>query len=192
MARETQEYPRNNQSQNSAAPGITEDYIAQVSEEIEGRVTKKLSQEFSRTESRILGALSKIDGFLLNPQIRRFSGTAPGTFRNADVETHEPSGDRSQNDPQPEVEFSACRASNLTDSDPGETSHSTNRLRKTQPACNFLFERSFLLTVSTRKLSQWGKIIEETVICYLNCLIHRQYLQNFQYEFYMSRTRAFW
>ena len=53
MARETQEYPRNNQLQNSAAPGITEDYIAQVSEEIEGRVPKKLSQEFSRTESRI-------------------------------------------------------------------------------------------------------------------------------------------
>ena len=75
LARETQEYPRNNQSQNSAAPGITEDYIAQVSKEIEGRVTEKLSQEFSRTESRILGALSKLDEFLLNPQIRTFSGT---------------------------------------------------------------------------------------------------------------------
>ena len=34
MAKETQENPWNNQSQNSAAPGITEDYIAQVSEEI--------------------------------------------------------------------------------------------------------------------------------------------------------------
>ena len=32
MARETQEYSRNNQSQNSAALGITEDYIGQVSE----------------------------------------------------------------------------------------------------------------------------------------------------------------
>ena len=39
MARETQKNPRNHQPQNSAAPGITEDYIAQVSEEIEGRVT---------------------------------------------------------------------------------------------------------------------------------------------------------
>ena len=92
MARETQENPRNHQSQNSAAPGITEDYIAQVSEEIEGRFTKKLSQEFSRTESRILGALSKLDEFLLNPQIRTFSGTTPGTFRNTDVENQEPSG----------------------------------------------------------------------------------------------------
>ena len=86
MARETQEYPRNNQSQNSAAPGITEDYIAEVSEEIEGRVTKKLSQELSRTDSRVLGALSKLDESFLNPQIRTFSGTVPGTFRTADVE----------------------------------------------------------------------------------------------------------
>ena len=84
-ARETQEYPRNNQSQNSAAPGITEEYITEVSEEIEGRVTKKLSQEFNRTESRNLDALSKLNEFLLNPQIRTFSGTVPGTFRNADV-----------------------------------------------------------------------------------------------------------
>ena len=63
MARETKEYTRNDQSENSAAPGITEDYIAQVSEEIEERVTKKLSEEFSRTESRIVGALSKLENF---------------------------------------------------------------------------------------------------------------------------------
>ena len=48
MSRETQEYPMNNQSQNSSAPRITEEYIAQISEEVEGRVTKKLSQECSR------------------------------------------------------------------------------------------------------------------------------------------------
>ena len=67
MARKTQEYPRNNQLQSSASPGITEDYIAQVSGEFEGKVTKKLSQEFSGTMSGILGALSKLDEFLLNP-----------------------------------------------------------------------------------------------------------------------------
>ena len=39
VARETQEYARNNQSQISAAPGLTEDFRAQVSEEIEGKVT---------------------------------------------------------------------------------------------------------------------------------------------------------
>ena len=64
----TKEQPRNIQSRNTSVHGITEEYWGiQVSEEIEGRVTKKLSQEFSRTESRSLGALSKLDDFLLKP-----------------------------------------------------------------------------------------------------------------------------
>ena len=45
-----------------------------------------MSQEFSRTESRILGVLSKLDESLLNPQIRTHSRTVPGTFRNTNVE----------------------------------------------------------------------------------------------------------
>ena len=115
---ETQKYRRNSQSQNTSARGITEEYIAQVSEGIEGRVTKNFSQEFSRTEYRILGALSKLDEFLLNPQVRTFSGTVSGTFRNADVENRESSGHRSQNDSHPEVEFSACRTSSIADAKP--------------------------------------------------------------------------
>ena len=80
VTRETQEeHPRNGQSQNTSVPRINEEYITQVSEEIEGRVTKKLSQEYSRTEPRILGALSKLDEFLLNQQIRTHSGTVPET-----------------------------------------------------------------------------------------------------------------
>ena len=50
-----EEYPRSNLAHNSKAPRSQEDYITQISEDIEGRVTKKLSQEFSRTENRILG-----------------------------------------------------------------------------------------------------------------------------------------
>ena len=46
-------------------------------------VTKKLSQEFSRTERRKLGALSRLDDFLMNPLIQGHSGTAPETSRNA-------------------------------------------------------------------------------------------------------------
>ena len=138
MAREThKEYPRNNQSQTSAAPGIAEDYIAQVSEEIEGGVTMRLSQKFSRTVSGILGALSKFDKFLLYPQIRTFSGTIPGIFRNAEVENQEPSGDRSQNDPHLEVEFSAYLSSNLNDSDPDETSHRTIRAKSSSSLVTF-------------------------------------------------------
>ena len=73
---------------------------------------------------------SKFDHFLLDPQVRTFSGTVPGTFRNTDVENREPSGDCSQNNPHPEVELSACRVSNLTDSDPEDTSHMVTGVRK--------------------------------------------------------------
>ena len=48
---------------NTSVHRIKEEYIRQASEEIEGRVIKKLSQEISRTESRIPGALSKLDKF---------------------------------------------------------------------------------------------------------------------------------
>ena len=53
-----EEHPWSNLEKNSNVPKSQEDCITQVSEEIEGRVTKKLSQEFSRTENRILGALA--------------------------------------------------------------------------------------------------------------------------------------
>ena len=72
-----EEHPRNGQSGNMSVPRINKEFITKVSEEIEGRVTKKLSQEFSRTESRIFCALSKRDEFFLNPQIRIHSGTVP-------------------------------------------------------------------------------------------------------------------
>ena len=104
VTRETQEeHPRNGQSRNTSVPRINEEYITQVSEEIESRVTKKLSQEFSRAESRILGALSKLDEFLLNPQITTHSETVPGTFRNTNVENQGTNEDDSQSDPHPEA-----------------------------------------------------------------------------------------
>ena len=42
-----------------------------------------LSHEFSRTENRILGALSRLDDFPMNPLIQGYSGTAPETSPNA-------------------------------------------------------------------------------------------------------------
>ena len=98
-----EESPRNGQSRNASVPRINEEYITQRSEEIEGRVTKKLSQEFSRTESRILGALSKLDEFLLNQQIRTHSGTVPEPFRNTNVDNQGTNEDDSQSDPQPQA-----------------------------------------------------------------------------------------
>ena len=71
-----------------------------------------------------MGALSKLDEFILNPQVRTFSGTVPRTSRNNDLENREPTGDRSQSNPHPEAEFSACQTNNSIDSDQEETSHS--------------------------------------------------------------------
>ena len=104
VTRKTQEeHPRNGQSRNTSVPRINEEYITQLSQEIEGRVTKKLSQEYSRTESRILGALPKLDEFLLNQQIQTHSETVPGTFRNTNVENQGMNEDDSQSDPHPEA-----------------------------------------------------------------------------------------
>ena len=124
VLRETPENTRNNQSQYTLNPGMAEEYITQVSEEVEGRVTENLSQEFSRTESRILVALSKLDEFLLNPQVRTSFVAVPGTSRNNNSENREPIGYGSLNDPCPEVVFSAFHTSNLNDSEQEETHHS--------------------------------------------------------------------
>ena len=104
VTRKTQEEnPRNGQSRNTSVPRINEEYITQLSEEIEGRVTKKLSQEFSWTQYRILDALSKVDEFLSNQQIQTHSRTVPGTFRNTNVENQGTNEDDSQSDPHPEA-----------------------------------------------------------------------------------------
>ena len=107
VSRETPESTRSGRKQSILDPELTQDYISQVSEEIEGRVTKKLSKEFSRTESRILGALSKLDEFLLNPQVRICSVAVPGTSRSINLENQGTNEDRPSDDPGPEVEFSS-------------------------------------------------------------------------------------
>ena len=104
VRRKTQEeHSKNDQSRNTSVPRINEENITQFSEEIEGRITEKLSQEFSRRESRILGSLSKLDDFLLNPQIQTHSGTVPGTFCNLIVENQGANEDQSPSAPHPEA-----------------------------------------------------------------------------------------
>ena len=98
-----EEHPRSNVAQNSNVPRSQEDYITQVSEEIEGRVTKNLSQEFSRTENRILGALARLDDFLMNPLIQGHSGTTLEMSRNAFSTNQGTNEDNSQSDPHPEA-----------------------------------------------------------------------------------------
>ena len=72
-------------------------------------VTQKISQELTRTENCILGALAKLDEFLLNTLLGTQSGTVPGSSWNTGVENQEPDEDLSQIDPHPEVGSFVCR-----------------------------------------------------------------------------------
>ena len=126
VSRETPERTRNCRAQNTLDPESTQDYISQVSEEIEGRVTKKLSKEFSRTESRILGALSKLDYFVLNPQVQTCSVAVPGTSKNLNSENRETTGDRSSDDPCSEVRVSSRHFGNLNSPEVEDYPHSNS------------------------------------------------------------------
>ena len=135
---ETPENTRNSQSQNTLDPGMAQKYISLVSEEIEGRVIKKLSKEFSPTESRFLGALSKLGEFLLNPQVRTCSVAVPETSSNIDSENREPTGDLSLGNLCPEAMFSACHTSHINDSEQEETHHRF-RIISFEYSCNHCF-----------------------------------------------------
>ena len=114
---EAEERTRNCQSQIKFVPEITQDYITQVSEEMEAIVTKNLTQETSRTQSCILGILFKLYDFFVTPQTRTLSGTVPETSQNNDVQSRDLFVDRSRSEPHHELEFSTRRISYLVDSD---------------------------------------------------------------------------
>ena len=142
--------PRNIQTRNTYSLGIQEDYIAQVSEEIESRVANTLSPEFSKTENRFLGALSRLDEFLQNPQPRARSGTVLETSQNLRRENQETNEDGSQNDPQIEVGVSLSHSPQ--ELSPEETSYSDRyfRQKSTTTHCNWLnVSSSYILVAST-------------------------------------------
>ena len=97
-----EEHPRSNLAQSSNVPRSQEDYITEVSEENEGRVTKRLSKEFSRTESCILGALTRLGDFLMNPLLQGHSGTTLDPSRNT-LSTSQGTNEDSQINPHPEA-----------------------------------------------------------------------------------------
>ena len=98
-----EEYPTSNLAQNSNVPRLQEDYITQVSEKIERRVTKFMSQEFSRAENCKLGAPAQIDEFLMNPLNQGRSITTLEMSRNALSINKDTKKDDSQSDPHPEA-----------------------------------------------------------------------------------------
>ena len=125
VSRETPEgsSSRSSRGQNVLDPELTQEYSSQVSEEIEGRVTKKLSKEFNNTKSRIFGALSKLDEFLLNPQVRTCSVAVQGTSRNASSDNRETHGGHSSNDPYPEVGYFPHHSGRLNSPETETNSH---------------------------------------------------------------------
>ena len=128
-----EENPRSNLAQNSGAPRSQEDYITQVSEEIEGKFTKRLSKEFSRTENRILGALARLDDFLMNPLLPGHSGTTPEPTRNTSHNNQGTNEDGSQNDPHPEAGLFHGQTSRNAGL---EESHDTRLLTSLPLSCN--------------------------------------------------------
>ena len=130
VTRKTQEeHPRNGHSRNTSVPSINEEHITQLSEEIEGRVTKKLSPDYSKTESRILGTLSKLDEFLQNQQIRMHSGTVPETFRNTNVDNQGTNEDDSMSDPHPEAGLFRSQTTQNSGPEVGPYSNTIERLQ---------------------------------------------------------------
>ena len=101
-----EELPKSNLAQNSIVAKSQEEDIAQVSEENDSRVTKMLSQEFSRTESRILGTIFNPHDFLLDPLIQGYSGTTPDASRNTLSTNQWTNEDDLQSDSHPEANVS--------------------------------------------------------------------------------------
>ena len=129
--------PKNNQARNTNSHGLQENYITQVSEEVESRVTKNLAPEFIRTESRILGALSWLDELLQNPQSWVHSGNVPETSRNLKSDNQGTNEGHSQNDPNPEVEVSLSQSSQyLNPEETSEKSRNQTRPQLTEVATN--------------------------------------------------------
>ena len=102
------------------------------------QLTRKISHKFLRRlkaeslkncpkssagQSHAFWVLSKLDEFLLNPQILTLSGTVPGTFRNTNVANQEPNEDRSQDDPHPEVGAYVYQSRHSIYSDTDEAPH---------------------------------------------------------------------
>ena len=118
-----EEHPRNNMSWDTNYRRVYDDYITQVSEGVERRVTIKLSQEFGGRQDRILGALSKLDNFILSSQERVQSRNVPVTSLNYDRENQEFNQERSQNDLHLEVGTSDNRTPLSNISDPDQVHH---------------------------------------------------------------------
>ena len=123
VSRKTPENRRNGQSPNTLDPEVAQDYFARVCEEIERRITKKTFRSIHSDRVTFLVAVSKLDEFFLNPQVRTCSVAVPWTSSNNGSENREPTRVRSLNHPCPEAVFSLHHSGILIGSELEETHH---------------------------------------------------------------------
>ena len=95
---DTEDFSRSTPARDTIILRNQEDYITQVSEEIESIVTIKLSKGFRRTKRRLSDVPRKLDEYLLNPQACVYSGPVPETSPISNGEKEKANKDRSQND----------------------------------------------------------------------------------------------
>ena len=89
-----------------------------------------------------MGALSNLDEILLNPQVRTCSVAVPGTSRNNNSENRETTGDRSSDDPHPEL---------------GQLSHHSGQLNSSETETN-----THMVTEFTEGIRQHPRIMTAT------------------------------
>ena len=77
-----------------------------------------------------MSALSKLDEFLLNPQVLTCSVAVPGPSRNKDSENRETTGDRSSDDSYPEVGFFSHHSGQLINSETENHPHMVTGARE--------------------------------------------------------------
>ena len=77
--------------------------------------------------SRTLGALSKLDEFLLNPQVRTCSVAVTGTSRNTNLENRETTGDHSSDNLYPEVGYFSHLSGQLNSQETETNTHMVTR-----------------------------------------------------------------
>ena len=93
---------------------------------VEGKVTKKCPRKVNTTESSpTMGAVSKLDEFILNSQVREQPETDPGISEDDDGEKLEPKQHRSQKGPRLEVATSMNGFPQSMKLDPREVSYSS-------------------------------------------------------------------
>ena len=123
------ELPRISMSRHTNTPRNIEKSSMQVSGVIQSMVTKKISQDFSRSESWVLAALSDLEEFTLNSRVLLQSRNVPGTSRMLKAKT------KTRRGPFPEGPSSWSRANKeevFSHSDPWVLHFTDGIVRKTE------------------------------------------------------------